>query len=72
MFHLWSDEDRWFLPRRFGLGYSFNFKQLARKLGWVKPLITSPVPEPKEMRSPETSRERLRRSVEASRYERPE
>ena len=65
----WSDEERWFVPRRFGLGYSINFKHLARKLGWIKP-IDEPTPDPAEMPGASESREdRLKRAVERSRYE---
>ena len=68
--NLWSDEDRLFIPRT--LGTSINFKYIARKLGWVKPvaLTTSDDvnPEPSDGH-PETSEDRLRRSVERSRFE---
>ena len=67
--NLWSDEDRLFIPRT--LGMSINFKYIARKLGWVKPvaLTSNDVnPEPSDGH-PETSEDRLRRSVERSRFE---
>ena len=69
--NLWSDEDRLFIPRTLGMGMSINFKYIARKLGWVKPvaLTTGDVnPEPSDGH-PETSEDRLRRSVERSRFE---
>ena len=67
--NLWSDEERLFIPR-IG-GWTINYKHIARKLGWVKPLPLGK--EAEEMDSPvdapETSEERLRRSVERSRFE---
>ena len=68
MFNLWSDEDRLFIPRL--LGWSINFKYIARKLGWVKPLET-PSPAPEAPQEDESSEERLRRAVDRSRYEEP-
>ena len=70
--NLWSDEDRLFIPRT--LGMSINFKYIARKLGWVKPVALTTTasgdmnPEPSD-NHPETSQDRLRRSVERSRFE---
>jgi len=66
---LWSDEERLFIPRLGG--WTINFKYIARKLRWVKALParsedTNPVPVNEK---PETSEDRLRRSVERSRYE---
>lgn len=66
---LWSDEDRLFIPRLGG--WSVNFKYIARKLGWIKTPVS---PEPSEdadlsADTPETSKDRLRRSVERSRFE---
>jgi hypothetical protein len=70
----WSDEDRWFVPRRLGIGYSLNFKYVAKRLGLLKsPQVSSQPPEdsaadvPQEHR--ETREERLRRQVESSKYE---
>ena len=70
--NLWSDEDRLFIPRT--LGMSINFKYIARKLGWVKPVALTTTtsddvnPELSDGH-PETSEDRLRRSVERSRFE---
>ncbi len=69
---LWSDEERWFVPRRFGLGYSINLKYVAKRLGWIRastadgPETHEPVEE--EPRA-ESREERLRRQIEASKYE---
>jgi len=68
-FNLWSDEDRLFIPRT--LGWSINFKYIARKFGWIKPAIkvsTTVDPEVGEQ-PPATAEDRLARSVERSRYE---
>jgi len=67
--NLWSDEERLFIPR-IG-GWTINFKYLARKLGWVKTQVS---PKPAEdtdgsADAAETSEDRLRRSVERSRFE---
>ena len=66
---LWSDEDRLFIPRTLGL--SINFKYIARKLGWVKPLPTKIETADEDLAdsAPETSEDRLRRSVERSKFE---
>jgi len=66
---IWSDEDRLFIPRMGG--WSINFKHIARKLGWVKPSAvesSAPGGESHEP-APETHEDRLRRSVEHSRFE---
>ena len=45
-FSFWSDEDRLFVPRL--LGWSINFKYIAKKLGWIKttaPEVESPALE---------------------------
>ena len=67
--NLWSDDHRLFIPRT--LGVSINFKYIARKLGWVKPLPVKPEAVDAESadESPETPEDRLRRSVERSRFE---
>jgi len=67
--NLWSDEERLFIPR-IG-GWTINFKYIARKLGWVKPVPLSEEAEKTDspVDAPETSEERLRRSVERSRFE---
>ena len=66
---IWSDEDRLFIPRMGG--WTINFKHIARKLGCVKPLPVKaeavgadPTPE-----STETQEDRLRCSVERSKFE---
>ena len=71
----WSDEDRLFVQRRIGFGWSLNFKFIAKKLGWIK--ATSPTddeggsrPEQAgENREQESRAERLKRQIEDSRYE---
>ena len=67
--NLWSDEERLFIPR-IG-GWSINFKHIARKLGWVKPAVIDEEPGVPDIPvdTPETSEDRLRRSVERSRFE---
>ncbi len=67
--NLWSDEDRLFIPRM--LGWSINFKYIARKLGWIKPSMSPKGVEDADLPvdTPETSEDRLRRSVENSRFE---
>ena len=66
---LWSDEDRLFIPRLGG--WTINFKYIARKLGWVKPLTSKSEAAVSDLadETQETSEERLRRSVERSRFE---
>jgi len=68
-FSFWSDEDRLFVPRL--LGWSINFKFIAKKLGWIKPSASEI--EPPTHQDPETSsetrEERLRRAIERSRSE---
>jgi hypothetical protein len=67
--NLWSDEDRLFIPRTGG--WSINFKYFARKLRWVKPLTVKSEavkPDSADEKS-ETSEDRLRRSVDRSRFE---
>jgi len=67
--NLWSDEDRLFIPR-IG-GWTINFKHIARKLGWVKPLPlkSEAANQDPADESAETPEDRLRRSVERSRFE---
>ena len=67
--NLWSDEERLFIPRTGG--WSINFKHIARKLGWVKPLPSQSEAATADLADevPETSEDRLRRSVERSRFE---
>ena len=67
--NLWSDEERLFIPRMGG--WTINFKHIARKLGWVKalPLKTEAIDIDLADKTPETSEDRLRRSVERSRFE---
>ena len=66
----WSDEERWFLPRTLGLGYSLNVKYLAKRLGWIqgnRPRVSAE-PGSGEQR-PESREDRLRRQADESRYE---
>ena len=68
-FSFWSDEDRLFVPRM--LGWSINFKYIAKRLGWIKasPVDAAP-PASEEIQAPSESREeRLRRAIERSRSE---
>jgi hypothetical protein len=65
----WSDEERPFVL--WALGITVNFKFIARKLGLVQ---TTESPEKsEELREPlsarESRQERLRRQIEASKYE---
>ena len=70
----WSDEERCFVPRVLGLGYSLNLKYVAKRLGWIK---ASPSPatqdspvEPLETQPKRASHEdRLRAQIDASKYE---
>ncbi len=70
----WSDEDRWFVPRAFGLGYSLNLKYVAKRLGWIKP-TSGEAPATEHDRTepptdvPRTREERLRERIESSKYE---
>jgi hypothetical protein len=70
----WSDEDRWFVPRAFGLGYSLNLKYVAKRFGWIKPSgKEAPVNERSESGrptvAPKTREQRLREQIESSKYE---
>lgn len=71
---LWSNERRWFVPRALGLGYSLNLKHAALRLGLLK-TAESAVPGDEESSTPgkaiksESREERLRRQIEASRFE---
>jgi hypothetical protein len=71
----WSDEEKWFVPRRFGLGYTVNFKYVARRLGLVKSSAAAVADRKtgadlaRAEGSRETPEERLRRQIEASKYE---
>jgi len=66
----WSDENRLFVQRRIGLGWSVNFKYIARKLGLVKdsPRLINEN-KPKSETSAESHQDRLRKQIEASKYE---
>ena len=69
-FSFWSDEDRLFVRRKIGLGWSINFKHIARKLGLIKehqPQRSEQLP--KSETTPESREDRLRRQIEASKYE---
>ncbi len=65
----WSDQDRPFVV--WALGITVNFKFIARRLGLVKAASSVPKTEPlKESVPARKSREdRLRRQIEASKYE---
>ena len=70
----WSDENRWFVPRKFGLGYSLNLKFVAKRLGWIRPTLDEPAdadqpPCLDDAIRTESREDRLRRQIEASRYE---
>ncbi|MEN6368222.1 MAG: hypothetical protein ABFD77_00800 [Thermotogota bacterium] len=70
---LWSDEDRWFVPRTFGLGYSLNLKYVVKRLGWIKtstpPELTAPTRAGEGPAHPESRQDRLRRQADESKYE---
>ena len=68
-FGFWSDEDRLFVPRL--LGWSINFKFIAKRFGWIKPTSESSSPEddPQIESAPANREERLRQAIEDSRYE---
>jgi len=72
----WSDEERWFVPRALGLGYSLNWKYAAKRLGWIKGGTSArPWSPPAGGREPgltpaaQTREERLRERIELSKYE---
>ena len=70
----WSDENRWFVPRALGLGYSLNLKYAAKRLGWIKPRpeelpASEPAKREEPTAAPKTREQRLRERIEASRYE---
>ncbi len=69
-FSFWSDEDRLFVPRM--LGWSINFKFIAKKLGWIRStVVDAPQQNEEGPRSvePESREDRLKRAVERSRTE---
>ncbi len=73
-FSFWSDEDRWFVPRKFGLGVSLNLKYVAKRLGWIKPRpeempSSGPAEREEPTAAPTTREQRLRERIEASKYE---
>jgi len=68
-FGFWSDEERWFVPRAFGLGYSLNLKHVARKLGWVRPKVVGESPVQAGVGDVESRQDRLRRQADESKYE---
>lgn len=69
-FSFWSDEDRLFVSRHLGLGWSVNFKYIARKLGLIK---NSPQPNSEDEKETapglKGGEDRLREQIEASKYE---
>jgi hypothetical protein len=66
----WSDEDRWFVPRALGLGYSLNLKYVAKRLGWIKKPVVDRAPAIEQPSvEPTTREERLRDQIESSKYE---
>jgi len=69
----WSDENRWFVPRAFGLGYSLNLKYVAKRLGLIERGAAAAAGDATPIRSEdlhqETREERLLRQIEASRFE---
>jgi len=68
-FKMWSDEDRLFIPRMGG--WSINFKYIARKVRLVKTPVSAQAPEETDALGKEakTAEDRLRQSVERSRFE---
>ena len=65
----WSDEDRWFVPRALGFGYSLNLKYLAKRLGWIRRPADIPPSDERPSPEAETREVRLRRQIESSKYE---
>ncbi len=71
----WSNEDRWFVPRSFGLGYSLNLKYVAKRVGWIKAerLQEPPASGPSEHDDAKTNtmtrEQRLRQRIESSKHE---
>jgi len=68
-FGFWSDEDRLFVPRM--LGWSINFKYIAKKLGWIRVSASEiePLASKQSAMPSETREDRLRRAIERSRSE---
>ena len=69
-FSFWSDEDHLFVSRRIGFGWNINLKFVAHKLRLIKDssrLINED--QPKSEPSAESQQDRLRRQIEASKYE---
>lgn len=70
----WSDEDRWFVPRALGLGYSLNLKYVAKRLGWIRPPASAPEAGNETFADApqietESREDRLRKRIEKSRFE---
>lgn len=65
----WTDKNRLFVF--WGLGMSLNFKFIAKKLGLVKKASRPARHEeaPKSESSPRVRQDRLRKQIEASKYE---
>jgi len=70
----WSDEDRWFVPRSLGLGYSLNLKYVAKRLGWIRSSTSAAeagsetLAEAPQIET-ESREDRLRKQIERSRFE---
>jgi len=70
----WSDENRWFVLRTFGLGYSLNLKYVAKRLGWIRS-VEQESPKADGAREdvptgrPTTREQRLRERIASSKYE---
>ncbi len=73
----WSDEERWFVPRRYGRGVSLNLKVVAKRLGWIRAPdetdgASQGAPGDEGTPTPKSREQRLRERIEASKTERRE
>jgi hypothetical protein len=70
---LWNDEDKLFVPKAFGLGYTINLKYVAKHLGLIKSSAPSSTPDSAEedtdAAKKESHEDRLRRQIESSKIE---